>query len=105
MPSSVEATPRLSVLRGGRAAEILQWAAAQPAGTRWVALDDVDLGSKPVPGSGRSVVDGTLLPENFVHVDARTGLTAADADRLIALLAGPCRDRVRGGRAAAADSK
>ena len=104
MPASVEATPRLSVLRGGRAAEILQWAAAQPAGTRWVALDDVDLGSKPVPGSGRSVVDGTLLPENFVHVDARTGLTAADSDRLIALLApGATAADVEG--AAAADSK
>ena len=105
MPVSVEATPRLSVLRGGRAAEILQWAAAQPAGTRWVALDDVDLGSKPVPGSGRSVVDGTLLPKNFVHVDARTGLTAADADRLIALL-GPAAtavDVLQG--AAAADIK
>ena len=66
---------------------------------------DVDLGSKPVPGSGRSVVDGTLLPENFVHVDARTGLTAADADRLIALLAGPAATAADGGRAAAADSK
>ena len=105
MPASVEATPRLSVLRGGRAAEILQWAAAQPAGTRWVALDDIDLGSKPVPGSGRSVVDGTLLPENFVHVDARAGLTAADADRLIALLAEPAATAADGGRAAAADSK
>ena len=86
IPPSVDATPRLSVLRGGRAAEILAWAAAQPAGTRWVALDDIDLGQKPVPGTGRSVVDGTLLPEHFVHVDAHTGLTAADADRLIGLL-------------------
>tara|TARA_B100000795_G_scaffold163709_1_gene123098 strand:- start:1583 stop:2020 length:438 start_codon:yes stop_codon:yes gene_type:complete len=86
IPPSVDATPRLSVLRGGRAAEILAWAAAQPAGTRWVALDDIDLGQKPVPGTGRSVVDGTLLPEHFVHVDAHIGLTAADADRLIGLL-------------------
>ena len=51
------------------------------------------------------MVDGTLLPENFVHVDARTGLTAADADRLIALLAGPAATAADGGRAAAADSK
>ena len=31
MPTSVACTPRLSVLRGGRAAEILAWAAEQPA--------------------------------------------------------------------------
>lgn len=100
IPASVEATPRLSVLRGGRAAEILKWAAAQPAGTRWVALDDIDLGQKPVPGTGRSVVDGTLLPENFVHVDAQTGLTAADADRLIALLEPTTAAAVEGAGAA-----
>ena len=100
IPASVEATPRLSVLRGGRASEILKWAAAQPAGTRWVALDDIDLGQKPVPGTGRSVVDGTLLPENFVHVDARTGLTAGDADRLIALLEPAAAAAVKGTAAA-----
>jgi len=76
MPASVGATPRLSVLRGGRAAEILAWAAEQPAATRWVALDDLDLRLGPV----------TLTDEHFLHVDPRTGLTAAGADQLIALL-------------------
>ena len=86
IPASVDATPRLSVLRGGRAAEILAWAAEQPAGTRWVALDDIELGQPPRAGSGRSVVDGVLPPEHFIHVDPQRGLTAVDADRLIALL-------------------
>ena len=86
IPASVDVTPRLSVLRGGRAAEILAWAAAQPAGTRWVALDDIELDHPPVPGTGRSVVDGVLQPANFIHINARTGVTVVDADRLIALL-------------------
>ena len=76
MPASVGCTPRLSVLRGGRAAEILAWASEMPADTRWVALDDVDLRLGPV----------RLPPERFIHVDPRTGLTAADADVLIARL-------------------
>lgn len=76
MPCSIGCTPRLSVLRGGRAAEILAWASEQPAETRWVAVDDVDLRLGPV----------SLPPERFIHVDHQTGLTAADADTLIAIL-------------------
>ena len=79
LPSPVGSTPRLSILRGGRAAEILAWAQeAKPA--RWVAIDDIDL-RQPSGVSGP-----TVAQEHFVHVDSSTGLTEDDADRIIALL-------------------
>eukprot|EP00965_Chrysotila_dentata_P214089 6188012-Pleurochrysis_carterae.AAC.2 len=83
MRPSIACTPRLSVLRGGRAAEILAWAHTQrnPAGP-WVALDDIDLTQPARPGGP------ALCATNFVHVNPAKGLTRSDGDCAIALLLG-----------------
>lgn len=76
----VGATPRISVLAGGRPAEILDWVSRHRP-RAWAAVDDVDL---------TSVVRDTmprLHARNFIHTDAAVGFTPADADRLVALLA------------------
>ena len=78
----VASTPRLSILRGGRAAEILAWISeSQP--NRWVALDDVDI-SIPAANNARSPF--RLPSEHFVHVNTSEGLSESDADRVIQLL-------------------
>ena len=55
LPASVGCTPRLSVLRGGRAAEILAWASGQPSETRWVALDICQLAAGTGDPTARAV--------------------------------------------------
>lgn len=70
----VGCTPRLPMVpNGGRAAEILAWAAEHATGgVAWVALDDLEL---------------TGLPKScFVQMDPAVGLTRLDADRVIACL-------------------
>ena len=64
----------MSVLRGGRPAEILAWVAqAQlPPGSQWVAVDDAELQGLP--------------SHNFLHVDPATGLTDHHASKLQQLL-------------------
>ena len=74
IPQAVDATPRLSTLDGGRAAEILAWAASSAAGSScWVAIDDMEL-------------DAQLPAGHFVHTDPAAGLTMAEAERVCALL-------------------
>ena len=81
-PSSCDCTPRLSVLRGGRPAEILAYV-REHAVTSWVALDDVDLRTSSAPA-------GPVLPdERFVLVPAATGLSQASADEAIRKLQPP----------------
>ena len=81
-PPSCDCTPRLSVLRGGRPAEILAYV-REYAVTRWVALDDVDLRTSSAPA-------GPVLPdERFVLVPAATGLSQASADEAIRKLQPP----------------
>ena len=81
-PPSCDCTPRLSVLRGGRPAEILAYV-REHAVTSWVALDDVDLRTSSAPA-------GPVLPdERFVLVPAATGLSQASADEAIRKLQPP----------------
>ena len=81
-PPSCDCTPRLSVLRGGRPAEILAYV-REHAVTSWVALDDVDLRTSSAPA-------GPVLPdERFVLVAAATGLSQASADEAIRKLQPP----------------
>ena len=72
IPPAIGATPRLPILSGGRAAEILAWVDAAEfasAGTcYWIALDDLPLEGLP--------------PDCFVKVDPVHGLTIGDAERV-----------------------
>ena len=77
LPASLGVTPRLSTLEGGRAAEILAWAAERDD-ISWVAIDDLDL-------------TADLPSEFFVQTDPGRGLTMADAERAIALLSAQAR--------------
>ena len=81
LPSTVACTPQLGNLAGGRPAEILSWVADnQP--TRWIAIDDAEL-MKPSHHDSRSV----LSPEHVVQTDPTAGMTEADANLAIKLLA------------------
>eukprot|EP00316_Scyphosphaera_apsteinii_P026345 CAMPEP_0119328320 /NCGR_PEP_ID=MMETSP1333-20130426/73030_1 /TAXON_ID=418940 /ORGANISM="Scyphosphaera apsteinii, Strain RCC1455" /LENGTH=142 /DNA_ID=CAMNT_0007337131 /DNA_START=277 /DNA_END=705 /DNA_ORIENTATION=+ len=79
LPISAGCTPRLSVLRGGRAAEIEKWVELQRP-QRWCAVDDLDLCTATCNGGP------FLADENFVKVDPELGLTPSNADRIIQLL-------------------
>jgi len=66
LPASTGCTPQ--VAGGGRAAEILAWAALQEDGCCWVAIDDLPLDALPQWHS--------------VTVDPAHGLTSNDAERV-----------------------
>lgn len=79
LPPHEGCTPRLSVIEGGRAAEIIAWAAERDCNpgastTCWVALDD------------QEGLEHKLPATHFVKVDPALGLTAADAERACELL-------------------
>jgi hypothetical protein len=68
LPASSGCTPRLPLVGGGRAHEILAWAEANPSRC-WVAIDDMALDE---------------LPEaHFVKTDPAVGLTSADAELVV----------------------
>jgi len=79
IPISVGSTPRLSILDGGRPAEILDWVSRHEP-EAWVAVDDVDLCSAVRADRPR------LEPHHFVKCDPAVGFTPQDADRVVTLL-------------------
>ena len=71
IPAHSGCTPKLPLVGGGRAAEILAWAKTAPAGC-WVAIDDT-----PLVG----------IPErHYLQTDPAVGLTAANVERVLGML-------------------
>lgn len=70
-----------------RAREIASWVERNSALCTggWVCIDDLDLLSVAPPPRLVPLID----TDHFVHTSSETGLTAADADRAVALLGGP----------------